>query len=74
MRLTSKAQVTVPKAIRTAIGLKPGDEVEFALKDGRKAVLWKKKAGFEGWVGYAGQAPASKIDARIRAMRGRDRT
>jgi antitoxin PrlF len=34
-RLTSKGQVTVPVAIRYALGLAPGDEVVFALEDGR---------------------------------------
>lgn len=30
-RLTSKGQVTVPKEIREALGLRPGDLVEFTL-------------------------------------------
>jgi AbrB family looped-hinge helix DNA binding protein len=34
-RLTSKGQVTVPVAIRYALGLAPGDDVVFALEDGR---------------------------------------
>ena len=28
-RLTSKGQVTIPRAIRERLGVKPGDEVEF---------------------------------------------
>jgi antitoxin PrlF len=37
-RLTSKGQVTVPVAIRYALGLAPGDEVVFAL-DGERGVF-----------------------------------
>ena len=28
-RITSKGQITVPKAVRNALGLKPGDKVVF---------------------------------------------
>jgi AbrB family looped-hinge helix DNA binding protein len=31
MRLTSKGQVTIPQAIRDALGLHPETEVEFAI-------------------------------------------
>ncbi|MDX6561637.1 MAG: prlF antitoxin for toxin YhaV toxin [Baekduia sp.] len=34
-RLTSKGQVTVPVGIRYALGLAPGDDVVFAVEDGR---------------------------------------
>ncbi|HET6174023.1 MAG TPA: AbrB/MazE/SpoVT family DNA-binding domain-containing protein [Gaiellales bacterium] len=34
-RLTSKGQVTVPVAVRYALGLAPGDDVVFAVEDGR---------------------------------------
>ena len=37
-RLTSKGQVTVPKAVREALGLQFGDEVIFRV-DGTRAVL-----------------------------------
>ncbi|HTB22245.1 MAG TPA: AbrB/MazE/SpoVT family DNA-binding domain-containing protein [bacterium] len=32
--ISSKGQVTIPKAIREALGLKSGDSVAFAVKDG----------------------------------------
>lgn len=34
-RLTSKGQVTVPVAVRYALGLAPGDDVVFAVEGGR---------------------------------------
>ena len=33
--ITSKGQVTIPKAVRDALGLKPGDKIEFWVDDGR---------------------------------------
>jgi AbrB family looped-hinge helix DNA binding protein len=38
MRVTSKGQVTIPQRVREALGIKPGEEVEFDLR-GREAVL-----------------------------------
>lgn len=37
-RLTSKGQVTVPRAVREALGLEEGDEVLFHV-EGNRAVL-----------------------------------
>lgn len=37
-KLTSKGQLTVPKAVRDALGIKAGDVVVFRL-DGARAVL-----------------------------------
>jgi AbrB family looped-hinge helix DNA binding protein len=37
-KITSKGQVTVPKAVRDALGLKEGDEVVFRV-EGNRAVL-----------------------------------
>jgi antitoxin PrlF len=32
--LTSKGQVTIPKAIRDELGLKPHDKIAFSIRDG----------------------------------------
>lgn len=37
-RVTSKGQVTVPKAVREALGIKQGDEIVFRV-EGNRAVL-----------------------------------
>ena len=34
MRVTSKGQVTIPLAVRRALGIKPGSEVAFELDEG----------------------------------------
>ncbi len=33
-KLTSKAQTTIPQAVRAALGIKPGDEIAYAIADG----------------------------------------
>ena len=33
--ITSKGQTTLPKAVREALGVKPGDRVRYAIVDGR---------------------------------------
>lgn len=55
-RITSKGQVTIPKAIREALGVKYGDRVDFVEKDGR--IIVKKHfdraafdAAIERWTG-----------------------
>ncbi|MBI2382712.1 MAG: AbrB/MazE/SpoVT family DNA-binding domain-containing protein [Gammaproteobacteria bacterium] len=35
MRVTTKGQVTIPLAIRKALGIKPYSQVEFIQEDGR---------------------------------------
>jgi AbrB family looped-hinge helix DNA binding protein len=41
--ISSKGQITVPKAVRDALGLKSGDAVEFVVRDGQ-ALLRPAKA------------------------------
>ena len=52
-KVTKKGQVTIPKKIREAIGIKPGSEVNFQICNG-ECVLKKvvKDDVFEKWAGY----------------------
>ena len=51
-RVTSKGQVTIPKETRKALGIGPGSEVEFIVRDG-EAVVRKKsiREAIERWRG-----------------------
>ncbi|QTC92696.1 AbrB/MazE/SpoVT family DNA-binding domain-containing protein [Brevundimonas goettingensis] len=42
-RITSKAQTTVPQAVRTALGLREGDELAYEIRDGQ-VLLSKARA------------------------------
>ncbi len=33
--ITSKGQTTLPKAVREALGVKPGDRIRYAIVDGK---------------------------------------
>jgi antitoxin PrlF len=50
-KLTSKAQTTIPQAVRNALGVRPGDEIAYAVADGRvlltKAAKPRRGAPFE---------------------------
>jgi antitoxin PrlF len=50
-KLTSKAQTTIPQAVRNALGVKPGDEIAHAIADGHvlltKAAKHRRGAPFE---------------------------
>lgn len=38
-RITSKGQVTVPKAVRDALGVQPGDRIAFRIEDDGSVVV-----------------------------------
>lgn len=42
--ITSKGQVTIPKAVRDLLGLIPGDEVSFEVGDDGRVYLQPKKS------------------------------
>ncbi len=43
-RMTTKAQVTIPKRMREAAGLKPGGKVEVSVENGKVVVVPAGKA------------------------------
>lgn len=59
MKVTSKGQVTIPKAIRNVLDIAPNSEVEFR-KDGQRVYLVKKMrrgpVDFGRFVGVADSA------------------
>jgi AbrB family looped-hinge helix DNA binding protein len=42
--LTSKAQVTIPKQVRDALGLRPGDRASFRIKANGEVVIERPKS------------------------------
>lgn len=56
-KITSKGQVTVPKAVREALGISEGDEVVFRV-EGNRAVLARTRDFLD--LAASIQVPASK--------------
>jgi AbrB family looped-hinge helix DNA binding protein len=68
--LTTRGQTTIPKSIREALGLQPGDRVEFTLEDER-AVLRRAGAdlsALDGMLDRSGRELVSieEMDETIR--------
>lgn len=59
-KLTSKGQITVPKAVREALGLTAGDDVIFRVEGGRATLA--RNPDFLSLAGSV-SVPASKRDA-----------
>ncbi len=69
--LTSKGQVTIPKAIRDSLHLHAGDKVEFVITETKEALLrpvTKKVDDVFGRLYKPGRKPISieKMDAGIK--------
>jgi len=56
-RLTSKGQLTVPKPVREALALEPGDELHFRIEHGRATL--SKTPDFIALAGTI-EVPAAK--------------
>jgi AbrB family looped-hinge helix DNA binding protein len=69
-KLTSKGQITVPKAVRDGLELEPGDQVLFRLEGGR-AIL----ARTQNFLDLAGSVPVppGKRGASWEEIRGEAR-
>lgn len=69
--LTSKGQITIPKAVRDSLQLHAGDKVEFVITESKEALLrpiTKKVDDVFGRLHSTGRKPISieKMDAGIR--------
>lgn len=74
-RITSKGQVTVPREIRRALGVGPGDRLLFEKnEDGVQVRPVRTKSPFAKYrgIGHGGAVRGRKaIVGRIRELRGR---
>jgi len=57
-RLTNQGQITVPKAVRDALGLRPGDDIEFVPRDDGFVVEARPRLGVLDFAGLAAAAAA----------------
>lgn len=73
-RVTTKGQVTIPKAIRDALGITPGDEVIFEKVETGYTIQKEEPttaAGDDPFETYRGQADSDETMAdRMRRLRG----
>ena len=58
-RLTSQGQITVPKAVRDALGARPGDEIEFVPREGELLVEVRPRRSVLDFAGLASAAAAA---------------
>jgi antitoxin PrlF len=58
-RLTSQGQITVPKAVRDALGARPGDEIEFVPRDGELLVEVRPRRSVLDFAGLASDSAAA---------------
>jgi antitoxin PrlF len=74
--MTSKGQVTIPKAVRDHLGLGPGSKVTFSLAaDGKNIVILPEgqklpSNRFDRLIGHAG--PGLSTDEMMAMTRGED--
>jgi len=55
-RLTSQGQITVPKAVREALGARPGDEIEFLARGDEVVVEVRPRRSVLDFAGIAAKA------------------
>ena len=62
--VTAKGQITIPKAVRDALGVKPGSKVDFKRRDDGDIVIVKEgkkpEGRFEKMRGSAGPGPTTE--------------
>lgn len=67
-KLTTKAQTTIPQPVRTALGVRDGDEIKYEI-DGDRVILTKAKAApvddpfrtFDEWDSEADRRAYAKL-------------
>jgi antitoxin PrlF len=68
-RVSEKGQVTVPKALRERLDIRPGDELDFIEEDGRLVALKSTRQDPVDAV-YASVDLGRSTDEIIRELRG----
>ncbi len=76
-KVTTKGQITIPKAIRQILGVGTGDKVLFydlgdgsvVMRSARLSTLHELQAAFEGAAGEAGLETEEDVVALVRGIR-----
>ena len=71
-KITTKGQITIPKAVREKLGLSTGEDLLFEEKD--EVFIIKKvirKSPFDKWVGYLKKEKGTTSDNVIEELRGK---
>lgn len=70
--ITSKGQTTVPKEVRDALAVGPGDKLTWEVRGG-KVVLTTARPAFYRWEAFIRHGPTNvvKVIEQARARRGR---
>jgi AbrB family looped-hinge helix DNA binding protein len=72
-KVTSKGQITVPKHVRTKLGLATGDELEFVEEDGCFVIRKRlQHSPFDCYVGYLKKLRGKEPDALVKELRGHE--
>ena len=73
-RVTAKGQVTIPKAVRDDLGIRPGDEIDFVkIESGAyriRKVAPTTEAGEDPFQKHRGRADDASMPDRIERLRG----
>lgn len=71
-KLTTKGQITIPKAVREKLGLATGEALLFEEKDDvfiiKKAI---RKFPFDKWMGYLKKEKGTTSDNVVEDLRGK---
>jgi AbrB family looped-hinge helix DNA binding protein len=59
-KLSSKGQTTIPKPVREALQLKPGDRIDFIVEENGRIVLRARNRRLEDFVGIL-KRPGQKV-------------
>ncbi len=59
LTLSSKGQVTIPKEMREALDLRPGDQLIYSVVDGQ-VVMTPKNVDLKDLAGFLGNAPGGR--------------
>jgi AbrB family looped-hinge helix DNA binding protein len=70
--VTSKGQTTVPKEVRDALDLEPGDKLTWEVNGGRVAVTTERPALWK-WAGSVKGGPDDPVQAVAEARKRRGR-